>query len=148
MNSAPDSTLHHLPGASFWRRFLALNYDLLLVAALLFVATAGAMLVHGGPVDPTSPLFRLYLLLVTWAFFVGFWSHGGQTLGMKSWRLRVTKRDGSPLGWNRASLRFLAALATPGIGMLWCLVDRDRQGLYDRIAGSRCVVLPKGLPER
>ena len=34
------------------------------------------------------------------AYFVWCWSHGGQTLAMKTWRLQLVNKDGSALSCN------------------------------------------------
>jgi uncharacterized RDD family membrane protein YckC len=78
--------------------------------------------------------------MVVAVFFCGFWVAGGQTLGMRSWRLRVQRRDGRPIGWWQALGRFLLAipaLALGGIGLWWMLVDRDRLALHDRLSRTR-----------
>lgn len=142
MPAAPET-------APFWKRLAALFYDSLLLMALLMLATALAFALKGGVVPAHNVFFRVYLLLVTCLFFCGFWVVGGQTLGMQTWRLRVQRRDGRPLGWWQALWRF--ALAVPlvgcfGLGLLWMLVDRERLALHDRLSGTRVVILPK--PER
>lgn len=132
--------------APFWKRLAALFYDSLLLMALLMLATALAFALKGGVVPAHDPFFRLYLLLVTCLFFCGFWVVGGQTLGMQTWRLRVQRRDGRPLGLWQALWRF--ALALPlvgffGIGLLWMFIDREHLALHDRLSGTRVVILPK-----
>lgn len=90
-------------------------------------------------------LFQLWLLAWVGAYFVYCWVRGGQTLAMKAWRLRLETADGGALRAPRALLRYLAALAglLPfAAGFLWALVDRDRQCLHDRIAGTRLVSAP------
>jgi uncharacterized RDD family membrane protein YckC len=113
----------------------------------------------------TRHLFQAYLFLVLGLYFVWCWRRGGQTLPMKAWKLRLLRHDGAPLNTSRAVLRYVlaalglgtAALATvalwnnpripggwfaltPGaITILWSLVDRDRQFLHDRLAGTRIV---------
>ena len=92
-------------------------YDGLLLMAVLLVASALALMVNRGePVEPGNPLMSGYLLGVTFVFFAWFWTHGGQTLGMKAWRLKLVHLDGSPLTWRDALLRFLTALPA------WCVV--------------------------
>lgn len=135
--------------APFLKRLAALFYDSLLLLALLMLATALAFWLKGGVVPAQSPWFRLYLLLVAGLFFVGFWVAHGQTLGMQTWRLRVQRRDGQPLGWWQALWRFLLAVPSVGlfgIGLLWILIDRERLALHDRLSGSRVIVLPKPNP--
>ncbi len=73
------------------------------------------------------------------------WVHGGQTLPMKTWCLRVVTQAGAALSVSRAAARYTLALlgaALCGVGFLWALIDRDRQFLHDRIAGT-CIV---GVP--
>ncbi|HEX9179015.1 MAG TPA: RDD family protein, partial [Burkholderiales bacterium] len=88
------------------------------------------------------PLFQAYLLAVIGIYFTWFWTHGGQTVAMRAWRLRVMRRDGSPLSWRDAWLRLLLAapsLGLGGLGVLWALVDRDGQFLHDRLASTMVV---------
>ena len=76
------------------------------------------------------------LVAVFAAYFLWCWLRGGQTLAMKAWRIRLV--DVSP---RKALLRFLYALALvpTGVSLLWALVDRERQFLHDRLAGTRLV---------
>ena len=65
---------------------------------------------------------------------------------MLTWRLRVQQRNGAPLTVWQAVLRYMTAipsLALGGIGFFWMLVDREKLTLYDRLSGTRLVVLPK-----
>ena len=93
-----------------------------------------------------NPLYQALLLALAGGFFAGFWYWGGQTLGMRAWRMQVRRHDGAPLAAGQAALRLAAlllALAPAGIGLLWMLVDRDRLPWHDRLAGTRVIVLPK-----
>ena len=137
---APQST------APLWKRLVALFYDSLLLTALLMLAVAAAMAVKGGTLVPESPFFRLYLLLVCGLFFTGFWAWRGQTLGMQTWRLHLQQVDGGRLTWWRAWWRFVLAIVTVGLagfGFIWMLFDKERQPLYDRLAKTRLVCVPK-----
>lgn len=142
----PAPMPHTADTASFFKRLAALFYDSLLLIALLILATALAFWLKGGAVPAESVFFRLYLLLVAGLFFIGFWMAGGQTLGMQTWRLRVQRQDGRPLGFWQALLRFLLAVPSVGcfgIGLLWILIDRDKLALHDRLSGTVVVSLPK-----
>lgn len=137
-----------LPAAPIWKRLAALFYDSLLLLALLMLAIAAAFAMKGGVIDAHHPLFRLYLFMVAALFFCGFWVAGGQTLGMRTWRLRVQRRDGRPLGWWQALRRFLLALPSVGlfgIGLWWKFLDPDGLTLHDRLSGSTVVMLPKPM---
>jgi len=117
------------------------------------------------PMEPDRLVaFRLYLFVVVGSYFVWFWRRGGQTLAMKTWRVRLVGADGQPVSWSRGMLRYLllwtptlpaAALlvaypAAPlsallllivaiGVQWGWALVDRERQFLHDRLLGTRLV---------
>jgi len=70
------------------------------------------------------------------------WSRGGQTIGMRAWRLRVVGADDAPLRWPRALLRFvvgLISLAALGIGFLWGLFDSQKRTWHDIAAGTLLV---------
>jgi len=135
------------PSAGLPRRLAAMAYDSLPLLALLFLATFLALLANGGEaVPPGSLSLQLALLVVAAGFFVVSWHFGGQTPGMRAWRLRVECRDGTRVGWLGGCARFMAALvslACFGLGFAWALVDRHGLTWHDRLAGTRVVLLPK-----
>jgi uncharacterized RDD family membrane protein YckC len=126
------------------RRLAAIFYDSLLLFALALVVTAALLPLTGGEaIRPGQPAYRILLCLVGFVFFAGFWVHGGQTLGMRAWRLRVVRADGGRLRWRDALARFAAALLSwlvCGLGFLWVLVDRDGLAWHDRLSGTRLVL--------
>ena len=129
------------------RRLASAVYELLVLAALLLIATFPFLAVFG---DSTHGwrrhVLQLWVVVVCGAYFVWFWTRGGQTLPMKTWRIRVVRFDGAPLGFGRALHRYLLAVLgflALGLGFLWALVDRDRQFLHDRLAGTALVDVPK-----
>jgi uncharacterized RDD family membrane protein YckC len=121
-NAEPSPLPAPVAPAGLPRRLAAIAYDGLLLAGVLFGATALALgvavaIIGGAAFEAHNPLkgnpfFSTYLLLVCFFFYGGFWIHGGQTLGMRAWRLRVQRRAGQGIGWWQALLRFL-------IGGLW-----------------------------
>lgn len=123
------------------RRFACAVYESLILAALVLVATFPFLALAG---DSTGGLRRHLLqgwvLLVVGAYLVGFWTRGGQTLAMKTWRIRLQSADGGAVSLASAVRRYFLALlgaAALGAGFLWALVDRDGQFLHDRLAGTR-----------
>ncbi len=152
------------------RRLAAVFYDSLLLTGLLLAATALALgmvatilgseaVMQHNPLTG-SPFFSTYLLLVCFFFYGGFWVHGGQTLGMRAWRLRLQRRDGRGVGWWQALLRFLSGglWLTPVIYLhrvfgvstglsasvgLGCLLVLLALRLPDRISETELVLLPK-----
>lgn len=137
-----------MQNTSLFRRLAAMLYDALLVSALLFLATIPFIAVRGGePVETGDNLFySLVLIGVVFAFFVGFWSRSGRTLGMQSWGLQLETRDGQLPSTATASIRFLAALLSLlpfGLGFFWQLFDKDALTWHDRISKTRLVYYPK-----
>jgi uncharacterized RDD family membrane protein YckC len=140
--------------ASLVRRLAAFSYDLLLLAALMlsftFVVVVVAALL-GKVVPPDSVWFPSCLAALIALFFCAFWVHGGQTLGMRAWRIRVVRDDGGRLGWPSAALRFAAALIAvlpAGLGFWWSLFDGGR-AWHDRWTHTRVVrVDAAGVPTR
>lgn len=127
------------------RRLLAILYDSIVVLAILFIATVPVVLLTGGALEK-SLLYRTalqaYELLVAFAFFGGFWRFGGQTIGMRAWKIRVIRDNGEPLRWRDAALRYLMALiswAVLGIGFVWSLFDREGRTWHDIASHTRLI---------
>ncbi len=131
-------------GCGLLRRLGAMTYDGLLLLAVLFMATLALMPLTGGEaISSRSHLYPAYLLLVAWLYFTAQWVRGGQTLGMRAWRIRLLKQDGGAPDWFACSLRFAVALlcwAPAGLGYLSGIARPDRLAWHDRISGTRLVV--------
>ena len=120
-------------------------YETLLLFAVAFLATwvfqfaAGTAQIEGW----RQRLLQAFLLAVFAAYFLWCWLRGGQTLAMKTWRIRVIAPGCERLPAKTALFRFLFALlfVPTLIGILWALFDRDRQFLHDRLAGSELILL-------
>lgn len=124
-------------------RLLAMVYEVLILAAVLFVATGMFTLAFGDSrQQPLHLILQVYLLSVAGCYFVASWTGGRRTLPMRTWRLHLEDPTGAPPDVRRALVRYVAAvvgLGLGGIAILWALFDRDRQFLHDRIAGTRIV---------
>lgn len=129
--------------APLWRRVAALCYDLLVIAALIVCFTLVVLAARLGEAVPAGSVwFEGCLLGIAMIFFCAFWTRGGQTLGMRAWRIRVVTADGGALDAPRAALRFaagLVALLPAGLGFWWGALDRDRRGWHDRWTRTRVV---------
>ena len=138
-----------LPHAPLWRRLVAATYDVLLLAGLWLSATFTAWAISHllGAEGALPPSFmRAYLFVITFSFYGWFWTHGGQTLGMRAWRIQVRRIDGGVLNWASAMLRFVIAPLSwglAGLGMLWCLIDKRGRSWHDLAAGTEVVAVPK-----
>jgi uncharacterized RDD family membrane protein YckC len=135
-----------LQPASPLKRFAAFCYDLLLLAGLIAVFTLLTVLARGGvAVAPGSVWFQVVLLAIVVGFYGWFWTHGGQTLGMRAWRVRIVSGDATELTWSQALLRLAAgvvALLPLGLGLWWGFLDGERRAWHDRLTGTRVVRVP------
>ena len=106
-----ENIVHEQIPAPANRRLLAIFYDSFLLIAVLFLAMAVLLLISGGyEFQAGNPLITTYLLLVSFVFYGWFWTHGGQTLGMRAWKLQIQQKNGTPINWQHAALRFITAL--------------------------------------
>ncbi|GAB2945384.1 RDD family protein [Aquaspirillum soli] len=152
--------------AGIWRRLGSLLYEVLLLSALILFAGVAFQPLFAwlGQETWLEWVFRLYLLAVLYGYFTWCWRRGGQTLAMKTWRLRLQRQDGYPIDIKTAGLRFaiaailligipaisylgwktrlpfksavFAALSWWALPYLWSVWDKDRLFLHDRLAGT------------
>ena len=126
-----------------FRRLFSVLYDCLLMLGVLFVVGSVAIYFNDGQAYDNPYLSNGLLLLTSALFFCGFWTHGGQTLGMQAWRIKMTTANFTPVPWKNAIVRFLFALATFGVGTIWVLFDKDGRTLQDIVAGTLVTHQPK-----
>ncbi|VAW59362.1 hypothetical protein MNBD_GAMMA11-1968 [hydrothermal vent metagenome] len=154
----PNNTSDHSP-VSLIKRLLAFMYDLLLLSAIFFVMGILAtilptFIVNGGnAITEEHPFFLinqiiiLSTLFLSGLFFYGwFWTHGGQTLGMKTWRIQLISNKTGRISWKQVVIRYFAAIfswCTLGAGFLWSLVDRKKRCWHDILSSSHLVQLPR-----
>ena len=141
----------HNPPPGFLRRLASMVYEALLLLGVLALVLALPHVLIGAFTHQlaTPTTLQAHFFLVLLIYFLWFWCHGGQTLAMKTWRIRVVAKEGhGRLLPKAALLRFIYALllVPTTIGILWAMVDRDRQFLHDRLAGTRLVLLSAAPP--
>jgi uncharacterized RDD family membrane protein YckC len=128
-----------LPGLR--RRLVCMLYEGLVVFSILLIGFLLPQIVLSGfGWIWSAKALWLHVFLLLMAYFAWCWLNGGQTLPMKTWKLRVVDESDRPLRPLQAVLRYLVAWPSIlffGIGILWALVDKDHQFLHDRIAGTR-----------
>jgi uncharacterized RDD family membrane protein YckC len=161
--------VHPKTYAPLWKRLMASTYDLLPLIALLMVATALMLQLTGAEGVPKSGveriplnaiegiprtglvhyLYQALILLLVALYYIWSWHRGGQTIGMRAWRLRVQTEAGAKPAFKTASLRFalsLVSIGALGLGLIWSLIDPKRRMWHDRWTGTEVIVVPK--PEK
>lgn len=130
----------HYPSASLIKQLAAILYDSLLIFAVLFFASAVAIIFNRGEAIESSPAFSLYLMFTLFTFYAWFWRRSGQTLGMRAWKIRIVSELGGNPGWGASYLRLVFALlsiACFGLGYVWRLFKPYTW--HDRLSRTRIV---------
>ncbi|MBK6637844.1 MAG: RDD family protein [Rhodocyclaceae bacterium] len=136
---------------SIRRRLAAMLYESLLLLGVLSLSFMVPHLILGVIFQISAPgvVLLLHVALVLGIYFVWYWTHGGQTLAMQTWKLKLTTPDGRVPTLRFLVLRYLLAwpsLLFYGAGIVWAVFDRDRQFLHDRLSGTRIVFTHTGQP--
>jgi uncharacterized RDD family membrane protein YckC len=119
---------------------MVMVYDLLLLLSSLLLATFPIVALNGGEaIGQGNPFFIAYLFVVSFGFYGWFWTHGGQTLGMRSWRVFLRSQTLSPVSWQQAFLRFAVSLIAwlpLGLGIWWQYLGKDNVSWPDTLSGT------------
>lgn len=151
MSHIPD----HFTPVPLIKRLFAIIYDLfLLISLLLIVGGIISTLAinyfnNGHAITEIHPAYRLYQIiilssffLVSFVFFGWFWTHGGQTLGMRTWRIQLITETGVAISWKIAFVRFLAGFVSImlfGLGFLWALGEPEKRTWHDILSDTRLI---------
>lgn|SRR5690554_4177299 len=142
------------PTASLMRRLAALVYDSLVVMALYilvgFLIQAVYAPFHSGePIGEIPTPFVLSLLFCICFFYYSHsWRFGGQTIGMKAWRLKLVNLQNKPMQLSQYMLRTAIgffSIALFGLGFIWALIDKQQRSWHDMASLTRVVYIPKDM---
>ncbi|GLS26215.1 RDD family protein [Marinibactrum halimedae] len=155
-----------LKPAELWRRLAALVYDWLVLGAVSIGYGAFALWVKtqvfhyelqpGEKADLGLPGFIGWVVVVS-AFYSFFWIRGGQTLGMRAWRLQLINHvsqsttQTAPLKAPSVVQCLARCLIAPfslcllGIGYWWSLTNPSGRSLHDIASRTQVIVLPKSM---
>jgi uncharacterized RDD family membrane protein YckC len=128
---------------SLLRRAAAILYDAFLLLAIWFFATLLLLpFNHNQAFTSQQFFYPLYLCAVSFGFYGWFWTHGGQTLGLKAWKIKLQSLNQQPVTWQQAAIRFLTALlswASCGLGFLWIIWDKNGYAWHDYLSKTTLV---------
>lgn len=156
--SSSESQQTDLPRTGFFRRLGAWVYDALIIIAILLLATLIALLglnafialgliTLAADTDPSEFLrnhflFQSYLVFCLYSFYAWFWRRGGQTAGMKTWRLKIQSLNGQRLTHMQCIIRLCTCLLGAGnILIFW--PGCKKRSLQDICSGTEMVTLSK-----
>ena len=150
------------------RRLVSMVYESLLALAVLFLPfLLFELAVQGAHTPLTEHMRQCLAFLVMGAYFIHQWSREGQTLAMKTWRLKLVLPGHGHVPLRMAAYRYLLAwmwlmpgilvsyvldlqhwqaLSAIALGMLaWsstALFTGNGQFLHDKLLGTQIVQLP------
>ena len=128
---------------SLLRRFGAILYDSLLLITILFIASFLVVIPFNIKPDNTFFfLYQAYIFIVAFIFFAWFWTHNGQTLGMRTWKMKVVTEDGNAITWGKCLIRYAVAIISWtvfGLGFLWSLWDTQHRTWHDIVSKTKLV---------
>lgn len=134
---------------SLARRIAAMIYDAFAVLALLFFCTLPIVIaLQGQAIAAENPFYFAYLLVCAYFYFGVSWTRGGQTLGMRAWKIKVIKNvaaEDTDLSALDALKRFVFAGLSwlcLGLGFLWALINQDGLTWHDKLSQTRLVRSP------
>lgn len=134
--------------AGLFRRLFAIAYDCFLLIAVLFITSGLFLAMNRGEAVESGSIFyipmMITLALIIFLYFTWFWVHGGQTLGLKTWRLRLVSLDNTPLDWKQAGIRFFSAIVSAtcfGLGFIWSLFHGQRRTWHDLLSATAIIDL-------
>ena len=146
-----------MPGVGFAPhagRLIAYIIDAFIIGVVVTVVAiiltpllvAGANSENTGATAAAVFLYVFVVLLVSVSYFPFFWARGGQTPGMRFFRLRVVSdADGSRISGGTAVIRLIGlwiSFLIFYLGIIWILVDGRRRGWHDLLAGTIVIHQP------
>lgn len=163
-DEAPPAASLPMPGLA--RRMAAFVYEGVLLFGVVFVAGfLYSTLTRQDHALRGQTGLQIFVFMVLAAYFVTFWSRGGQTVAMQAWHVRLVTASGAAVTPLRALARYLLAwlwfapalIAAHAAGLhsaaqiftlvivgvmayaLLALLHPQRQFLHDAVCGTRLV---------
>lgn len=116
-------------------------YELIIQIGIWFIMTFFALAVLNIDMTSNPNLLRFILWASSGIYFIYSWVHGGQTLAMKAWKLKLIcpkERENFSYFILRYCLSSIS-LAFFGLGYLYIFFDKKNRYLHDRILGSEII---------
>ncbi len=127
-----------------WKHFAAFVYDIFPILGIL-ILTSGTILVFrsGNDVQPYTWWFILITYLEVALYYIYSWKIGGQTIGMKAWKIKLKSlNEQEQITWAQSTFRFIAGVVSTlllGAGIFWKLFSNEQKSWMDLISSSLTV---------
>ncbi|MBM2829706.1 MAG: hypothetical protein HW411_496 [Gammaproteobacteria bacterium] len=132
------------PYCGLSRRLAAMLYDSLLLISLFFFGTIVILPFTGGQAISSGNIaYNIYLIIISYLYFTWQWTHGGQTLGMRAWHIRLQQHNTRNVTWWKATTRFFLAILSflgLGLGFIWSWFDLGKLAFHDRFSNTFLII--------
>ncbi len=129
--------------SKLWKHIAALIYDIFPILGLFLVTSLIMVVIRGGDeVAPKTLWFQLMLLAEFYLYFSYSWKKGGQTLGMRAWKIGIENYQ--QLTWIDVTLRLITGLVSTvllGLGLWSRIWDKQQQTWMDKACGHSVIDL-------
>ncbi|WP_039913631.1 RDD family protein [Cellvibrio mixtus] len=154
----PEPVAQEFATPGLLRRFAAMVYDslLLMAVSILYgaIATGINIAIKGIPAPGERVTWGAFgiVVFIGWIltlgfFFCYFWKNSGQTLGMKTWRMKMYDANSMQTpGYSQCVIRCVCApfsMLLLGIGYWVMYLNPERQTLHDKLSKTRILLLAK-----
>lgn len=134
-----------IPLPNLGRRIASMAYESLLLLGVLsvFFLLPHVILGIGFSIALPGWMLIVHVFIVLGCYFVWYWQHGGQTLAMQTWKIQLSTPSGAKPSRAQLILRYVLSwpsIGCLGVGLVWALIDPDRQFLHDRLTGTRLIL--------
>ncbi len=131
--------------AGFWKRFAAafIDYSITILLSLVIGVIIG--IIYIGSAEEAKIMGNIAGVITFWIYYAAFESSSKQaTLGKMALGIKVTDLNGKPVGFGRATGRYVGRAISILILFIGCIMiafTQKKQGLHDIMAG--CLVINK-----
>ncbi len=124
------------------KHIAAFVYDIFPVLGILIVTSGTTLILRSGnEVQAHTWWFQVFIFCEIALYYIYFWKVGGQTIGMKAWKIHIKPNDENQpqLSWKQASMRFVFGVfstALLGLGLFWKFFSKEDKSWMDLVSAS------------
>jgi uncharacterized RDD family membrane protein YckC len=124
-----------------WKHVAALIYDIFPILALFLTTSLVLVLIRqGSEVQPRTLWMQLILFAEVFLYFTYSWKKGGQTLGMRAWKISI--QDHHLISWSLITLRFMVGVISTllfGLGLWSRKFSTTKTTWMDAVCGQSVI---------
>lgn len=136
-----------MPITPTWKHFAAFLYDIFPILGIFFSTSLAVLIFRNGEeLERYNPWFISLLLSELFFYYIYSWKKGGQTLGMRAWKFKITPNQPNQpnLTWLQATARFFVGIvstALAGLGLFWKIFSKGNKSWMDLASNSSTRIL-------